>query len=283
MSAAYPAAGVVNVSAPTLEFDLQVEPFRDEATERLFVQLRMSRLNRRSAQPSAFVELPDPDVTVVVPAKNEEGSIAGILREVRRYAGHVLVLDGHSTDRTTTIARSQGVPVVEDNGRGKGAALRSAIDHVHTPIVVFIDADGSHDPIDIPLLVAPLKAGEADHVTGSRLIGGSSELHGGFDEFLRLAGSSFITYCINRRWKTRLSDSQNGFRAIKVDVIRRLPLREDGTTIEMEMIMQTLRAGFRMAEVPTHERSRICGVSKISLKRPRTWFAYGRCLVRNLL
>ena len=123
-------------------------------------------------------------------------------------------------------------------------------------VTVFVDADGSHDLCDIPRLIEPIRQGEADHVTASRLLGGSSELHGGFDEFFRLPGSSFITACINWRFGVRLSDSQNGFRAIRTCVLRELALRENHTTIEQEMIMRTLRLGYRIAEVPSHESAR---------------------------
>jgi dolichol-phosphate mannosyltransferase len=119
-------------------------------------------------------------------------------------------------------------------------------------------------------------------VGGSRLLGGSDELHGGGDEFLRLAGSAFITYLINRRFGTTLSDSQNGFRAIRTDLFRQLDLHARHTTIEMEMIMATLAAGYRIAEVPTHECPRAAGYSKIALSRPGTWFSYGWTLVRGL-
>ena len=107
--------------------------------------------------------------------------------------------------------------MLADGGRGKGEAMRRAIPHLRTPITVFLDADGSHDPEDIPLLVEPILADRADHVSASRLSGGSSELHGGFDEFFRLTGSSFITACINWRFGCRLSESQNGFRAIRTE------------------------------------------------------------------
>ena len=139
-------------------------------------------------------------------------------------------------------------------------------------LIVFIDADGSHNPSEIPLLVAPILEDRADHVTGSRLIGGSDELHGGFDEFLRLTGSSLITACINWKLNVRLSDSQNGFRAIKTEVIKKLDLKEKITTIEQEMIIKTLKKGFRMAEVPTHENRRVAGYSKISVRK--VWFRY---------
>jgi dolichol-phosphate mannosyltransferase len=148
-------------------------------------------------------------------------------------------------------------------------------------VTVFIDADGSHVPEDIPRVVEPILSGTADHVSASRLMGGSSELHGGFDEFLRLAGSSFITACINRRFGVRLSDSQNGFRAIRTDLVTSLGLRERTTTIEQEMIMRTLRLGYRMAEVPSHEYARQHGSSSIRVWRAAPRYVYS--LLANLV
>lgn len=254
--------------------------------ERQFLLLRVARLIRRGTLrfDDLFVgrETPDPQVTAIIPAKNEVATIVRVIEGCRRYAGTVLVVEGGSTDGTAEVAAAAGARVIRDPGLGKGAALRCAVEYVETPICVFIDADGSHDPIDIPLLVAPIEDGTADHVGGSRLLGGSDELHGGGDEFLRLAGSAFITYLINRRYGTKLSDSQNGFRAIRTEVFRSLGLRSRHTTIEMEMIMATLAAGHRIAEVPTHERPRAAGFSKISLSSPRIWLAYGWALLSGL-
>ncbi len=254
--------------------------------ERQFVLLRAARFVRNGElDPRQLVSespLPDVDVTAIIPARNEAATVAAVVEECRRYAGRVIVVEGGSSDGTADVASQAGADVVRDQGVGKGAALRLAVAAVTTPICVFIDADGSHDPIDIPLLVAPIKTGAAEQVGGSRLLGGSDELHGGGDEFLRLAGSAFITYLINRRYRTRLSDSQNGFRAIRTDVFRRLHLRARHTTIEMEMIMATLAAGYRVLEVPTHERPRAAGYSKIALSRPGTWFAYGWTLLAGL-
>ena len=220
------------------------------------------------------------EVSAVIAAKQEAPSIAEVVDRTRRYAGQVFVVVGRSTDGTSDLAARSGASVLEDGGRGKGEAIRRAIPHLRTPITVFLDADGSHDPEDIPLLVAPILAGQADHVTASRLSGGSSELHGGFDEFFRLAGSSFITACINWRFNCRLSDSQNGFRALRTSVLQQLDLRENITTIEQEMIIKTLRRGWRMAEVPSHEHRRAHGSSHIRVWRsaPR----YGFSLVKYL-
>jgi dolichol-phosphate mannosyltransferase len=254
--------------------------------ERLFVIRRARRMLRQGrADAGDFLhaeDLPDPEITAVVPARNEEITVGLVVRECLKYAAQVIVVEGGSTDRTAEIAAAAGAVVIRDQGLGKGAALRLAVTHVTTPICVFVDADGSHDPVDIPMLAAPIKAGLAEHVTGSRLLGGSDELHGGGDEFLRLAGSAFITCLINWRFGSQLSDSQNGFRAINTEVFRRLNLRSRHTTIEMEMITATLAAGLRITEVPTHERRRAAGYSKISLSNPLTWLAYGWHLVAGI-
>ena len=254
--------------------------------ERLFVIRRARRLLRQGrAGADHFLiseEKPDASITAVIPARNEELTVGLVVRECLNYVGTVIVVEGGSTDRTAEIATAAGAKVIRDDGLGKGAALRLAVAHVTTPICVFVDADGSHDPIDIPMLAAPIQAGAADHVTGSRLLGGSDELHGGGDEFLRLAGSAFITYMINWRYGTQLSDSQNGFRAIRTGVFRELNLRSRHTTIEMEMIMATLAGGLTLSEVPTHERRRAAGYSKISLSNPGIWTAYGWHLLTGL-
>ncbi|MGD0281857.1 MAG: glycosyltransferase family 2 protein [Dissulfurispiraceae bacterium] len=220
-------------------------------------------------------------ISIVIPALNEEASIKDVIEKCRKYGQEIIVMDGHSTDQTRIVAEEAGATVILDKGKGKGAAIRESVGHVTKDIIVFIDADGSHDADDIPKLVDPIIRGVADHVTGSRLIGGSSELHGGFDEFFRLAGSAFITACINYRFDVTISDSQNGFRAIRSDVIKQLDLREDITTIEQEMIIKTIRKGFRLAEVPTHEYKRVAGHSKIKLSS--VWLRYGYCLLKNML
>ncbi|MDX1777525.1 MAG: glycosyltransferase family 2 protein [Thermodesulfobacteriota bacterium] len=219
-------------------------------------------------------------ISVVIPALNEEKTITEVIEGCKPYADELIVVDGHSRDRTREVSEEHGAKVILDNKKGKGEAIRHVIGFVTGDIIVFIDADGSHDPHDIPKLVEPIVKEEADHVSGSRLIGGSSELHGGFDECFRLMGSSFITACINWKYKVQLSESQNGFRAIKTEIIKQLDLREDITTIEQEMIMKTLRKGFRMAEVPSHEHKRKQGYSKISLRK--VWFRYVYTLIKYL-
>jgi glycosyltransferase involved in cell wall biosynthesis len=224
---------------------------------------------------------PVKNLCVIIPAKDEEKSIGEIIEGCKKYAERVVVIDGYSKDKTREIAEKLNAEVILQKGKGKGAAIRTAADHVSDEnIVVFIDADCSHDPDDIPKLIKPIQEGKADHVTGSRLFGGSSELHGGFDEFMRLTGSSFITFCINNKFKVRLSDSQNGFRAIRGAVLKDLDLRENITTIEQEMIIKTLKKGYTMAEVPAHEYRRKYGESHIEMHR--VFFRYVFSFIKYL-
>lgn len=213
-------------------------------------------------------------IGVVIPTLNEGLTLAAIIEGVRPYTNDIIVVDGHSTDNTAEVAGSMGARIVLDHKKGKGEAIRTVIPHLTREVTVFIDADGSHDPDDIPAIVRPILDGEADHVSGSRLIGGSSELHGGFDECFRLMGSSLITACINQRFHVRLSESQNGFRAVRTEVLRQLGLEENITTIEQEMIIKTLKKGYRMAEVPSHEHMRKAGYSKISVRKVAFRYVY---------
>jgi dolichol-phosphate hexosyltransferase len=205
--------------------------------------------------------------TIVVPARNEEETIGAVLAAVAPLTDDLLVVDGRSTDLTAAIAAAHGARVVQDAGRGKGAAVRLALREARHPITVFIDADGSHDPRDIPRLVDPIARGEADLVMGSRMLGGSEELFGSVREVVRLMGSLVISLSINYRFGLRLTDYQNGFRAIRTDVGRSIGLRSEITTIEQEMAIKALRHGYRVTEVPTHESRRQGGVSKINVMR----------------
>lgn len=219
-------------------------------------------------------------VTVVIPTRDEEGLIGEIVDAVRPHGDDVLVVDGHSRDRTREIAAAHGATVILDNRKGKGEALRLSIKEATGDIVVFIDADGSHDARDIPALVDPIKAGNADMVIASRGRGGSDELHGTLEQFIRYVGSQLIMLAINYRWNVRLTDSQNGFRAIRRDVGQQLGLTSNLTTIEQEMLMKALKKGFRVSEIASHEYERKWGTSKVVVWR--LWFAYIWSFLRNI-
>lgn len=222
-------------------------------------------------------------ITVCIPTLNEELNIREVIERVRSFADELMVVDGRSTDRTVDIARELGARVLLDGGKGKGDGVRTGIREAEGDIIVFIDADGSHNPDDIPRLVQPIQDNEADLVIGSRGKGGSDELHGDAEKLLRMIGSDLILICINLRFKSELTDSQNGFRAIRTSTARSINLREDITTIEQEMTIKTLKKGYTVAEIPSHEFRRKYGDTTISLKNPHIWFRYVWSVVKNIL
>ena len=214
---------------------------------------------------------------MVIPTLNESESLLPILHAVRRMADEVLVVDGHSTDGTDQVAAAAGATVLRDNGLGKGAAVRQGLLAARNEIVVLMDADGSHDPTGIPGLIAPIVRNEADHVSGSRMIGGSDELHATVKQSIRLFGSQVITLFINYSQGVRMTDCQNGFRAIRRSVALDLGLTEDIHTIEQEMIIKTIRCGYRLREVPSHEFPRANGDSTFRIRD--VWLRFGLTLL----
>lgn len=218
-------------------------------------------------------------VTVIL-AKNEERTIAGAVAGALSESGRVVVMDGHSTDATRERAREAGAEVHLDPGRGKGAAIRASLSLVDESVVVFMDADGSHDPDDIPRLAAPIESGDADLCVGSRFTGGSEELSITVGQLIRTIGNISMNIAINRRWKVELTDTLNGFRAVRREAAVEVGLREDIHTIEQEMVMKMLLGGFRVINVPTHEYCRQHGESHIKIWRQ--WPKFVLCVLTHL-
>lgn len=230
----------------------------------------------------SFDENKKNNLSVVLLAKNEKENLikSNLLSELQKYTYELIVIDGHSNDGTFEYAKEYTKHVYKDDKKGKGDAIRMAGKIATKKILIFIDADGSHNPNDIPRIVNPIFNNKFDHVTGSRTLGGSDEYFGSFDKFLRVTGSHIILLLINYKFGKDLTDSQNGFRAIKRSVFIDLDLKEDITSIEQEMIIKTLKKGYTIGEVPAHEYKRISGNSKISL--PRVSFRYVYSCIKNL-
>ncbi len=218
--------------------------------------------------------------TLVICCKNEAPSLAAVINKAKPYVHEIIVIDGHSTDGSRTIAKNAGVKVFEDNGKGKGAAIQLGIQKASGDIIIFMDADGSHKASDIPKLTKPIHKNKADLVIASRGIGGSNELHGDFEKTLRLIGSAIITQIINWRYHAHITDSQNGFRAIRRSVAKSLNLQANSFAIEQEMLMQILKRNAKVSETGSHEFARKYGNSKINL--PRMWYKYLINLIQNL-
>jgi len=218
--------------------------------------------------------------SVIIPSRNEGAVVVDVARAARSVADEVIVIDGHSTDGSPDALRAHGITVIPDRGRGKGDALRCGLDAATGDVIVTMDADGSHDASGIPTLVAPIASGDADLVIGCRMRGGSDEFAGTWTMFIRLWGNNFLTQVINTRHGLTLTDTQNGFRALRASAFRSVPLTENLHTIELEMVLRALKRGLRVHQVPAHEFARRAGHSSLSVTRQGPAFLW--CLLRNL-
>jgi len=221
-------------------------------------------------------------ITIVIPTYNEASTIEPILEKVRKYGDEVLIVDSiKSKDRIEDKAHKWGVKVIKDHGKGKGEAIRCAINHLNEGIAVFMDADGSHIPEDIPKLTKPIQEEKADMVIASRFQGGSMELFdGSFRSMVRMFFTMCIAVVIRWRFHKKIADTQNGYRALRVEVGKKLGLKADKFDIETEEVMRCFKKGFRVMEVPSCELSREVGESRINLWK--LWWTYVWRVLVNL-
>ena len=220
---------------------------------------------RPPAAESAAVGLAD--VTVVIPAYNEEASLPLVLRDLPEV-GRVIVVNNASTDATAAVAFARGAMVVHQQRRGYGAAclrglaaIRELVAACEKPprVVVFLDADYSDHPELLPELVKPIRTGEVDFVLGSRLLG---EREPGAMPPQSIYGNRLACLLMRMLFGVRYTDL-GPFRAIDYRALCKLGMadRTFGWTVEMQI--KAAQAGLRMVEVPVPYRRRT-GESKIS-------------------
>jgi len=213
-----------------------------------------------------------PKIELIVPARNEERSIGGVLGEIPPglYA-RILVVDNGSTDQTAAVARAAGATVLAEPRRGYGRACLRAIAELspETEVVVFMDADASDVASEAAALVQPILDGEADLVIGSRTQGSAEP--GALQPHQRF-GNRLATGLIRLLYGHRYSDL-GPFRAIRVSSLGALAMRDTGYGWTIEMQIQAVKNGLRVREIPVSYRRRI-GESKIS-GRPGASIAAG--------
>jgi len=199
---------------------------------------------------------------LIIPALDEEDAIGTLLTGIdRRLVRDVIVGDNGSSDRTADVARAGGAEVVHVAERGYGAACAGALSMLadDIEIVLFMDADGSDDPEEIGALLAPILAGQADLVIGSRALG---TVEPGALSPQQRFGNWLATRLIRLIYGHRYTDL-GPFRAIRRELLDRIRMqdRRYGWTVEMQV--RALQLGARVAEVPVRYRRRV-GRSKIS-------------------
>ncbi|GAA3180805.1 glycosyltransferase family 2 protein [Nonomuraea roseoviolacea] len=204
-------------------------------------------------------------VTVVVPAMNEADNLPHVFATLPAWIDEVVLVDGNSSDDTVAVARRlrPDLRVVAQTGRGKGNALIEGFAAASGDIIVMIDADGSTDGREIFSFVAALEDG-ADFAKGSRYAPG-----GGSDDIspLRSLGNRALTGLTNWLYGTRYTDLCYGYNAFWARHLDAMSLDCDGFEIETLMNVRAAQAGLIIAEVPSHERSRIHGESNLHAVR----------------
>jgi len=200
-------------------------------------------------------------VSLVIPAMNEARNIGLVLARIPDRVDEIVLVDGHSTDDTiaAACAARPDVLVVRQHGRGKGAALRSGFEAASGDVIVMMDADGSMDPTEILKFVAAIEAGY-EFVKGSRCVpgGGSEDL-----TMLRRVGNRALTSTVNLLFLVPFSDLCYGFVAFRKDRLVDLALSSRGFEFETEIAIRAIKAGLRIAEVPSHESCRRFGTSNL--------------------
>ena len=203
-------------------------------------------------------------VVVVIAALDEQEALGTVLREVPAEACglalDVLVVDDGSADATGAVARADGARVVRlERNCGHGVALRVgyrvARDH-GARFIVTLDGDGQWNPAELPTVLGPVVAGEADFVIGSRVLGASET-----DDSFRHAGVHVFAALVRLLTRSRITDTSSGFRAMRVEVTQTVRQRQVQYQTS-ELLIGALLRGYRVVERPITMRRRLAGESK---------------------
>ena len=192
-------------------------------------------------------------VSFLVPVYNEAATVGEVLEQVDALPldKQIVVVDDGSTDGTPAVLDAwrdrPNVVVVRQENRGKGAAIRTAIEHADGDITVIQDADGEYDPADVPALIDPILRGRADVVFGSRLRGGRPQRA---YLFWHMIGNRALSLLTNVLFNTTISDMETGYKAFRTEVLRSLDLRHDDFGIEPEITAKVCKRKLRVYELP---------------------------------
>ena len=203
-------------------------------------------------------------LALVIPALNEEAALQYLLAELpRNFAQWVIVVDNGSTDATAAVAQDAGVVLVREPMRGYGRACFKGFTTAYSlgaETIMFMDGDGSDDPADLPLILAPISEGRADFVIGSRV---SKRAERGAVSLQARLGNWLVSQLIGVLYGVHLHDI-GSFRAIRSSLLAALDMHEMTFGWPVEMLVKAARARSRIVEVPIHYRHRSHGRSKVA-------------------
>ena len=188
-------------------------------------------------------------IAVLIPCYNEELTVADVVRGFRAQlpAAEIYVYDNNSSDRTAELAREAGAVVRRERRQGKGFVVQTMFREVDADLYVMVDGDGTYPPEAVHSLLAPVVAGEADMVVGSRLHAGSRSDFRSVNRW----GNRLVLGTLNSIFRVRLTDILSGYRAFNRAFVKGLPLFGGGFEIETELTIKAVERGFRIVEVPT--------------------------------
>jgi glycosyltransferase involved in cell wall biosynthesis len=193
-------------------------------------------------------------VSFLLAAHDEVNTICDVLDRIEALGldAQIIVVDDGSTDGTSEAverwrAEHGDVLLLRQSHRGKGAAIRTALEHAEGEITVIQDADMEYDPADVPVLIEPIERGAADVVFGSRLLGGRPQRA---YLFWHLVGNRVLSFLTNVLYNTTISDMETGYKAFRTDALRSLRLTHDDFAIEPELTGEACRRGLRIYQLP---------------------------------
>lgn len=178
----------------------------------------------------------------------------------RHRVRECFAVDYNSTDGTVEYFTKYNIPVVKQKVKGRGAAFHLGVKKAKGEYLVFFSPDGNEDPKDIPKLVTLLKTG-CDVAIASRFMEGARNEEDDQIFKLRKWANQAFTLIVNVLWKGQVTDSINGYRAIRKDLYQQLHLDAEGFAVEYQMTIRALKLGLKIEEIPTREGNRIGGHS----------------------
>jgi len=186
-------------------------------------------------------------VLVIVPCYNAEKFIEGTIKDIQKYHKNILIVDDGSTDRSYELLKKMKyIKLMRHlHNKGKGAALKTGFSYAiknNFDAVITIDADGQHKASDIPRFIT--ESNRSDIIIGNRMHNIKNM------PFTRIIANTLSSFLVSTKCKQEIPDSQSGYRLIKANVLKNIKLEQDDYQMETEMLLKTIRKGYRINHIP---------------------------------
>lgn len=204
-----------------------------------------------------------PKVSVVIPAYNEAMSIGNVIAKCKVFCDEIIVVDDGSTDDTAEVAKNSGAVVIQnEENLGVTKATQRGLEAVHGDIIVTLDADGQHDPADIPNLIKPIVDGKGDLVLGMR-----DQIPNRSERIINMLAGLGV----------KCSDTGTGFRAIRSKIAKKMKLH--GACLCGTFVLEAHKCGARVIEIPIKTKTRTYGKRKVKTRHVKQFFYVARDLI----